>query len=223
MASIPEAKARLTICQNRRKAVPFVALSWHAVLYNREETTRKAEPKMKKTTLALVLSLALGAASCGFALQVGAAPTYEVKKSVFHYAPIAPERVDSFYGDVYFSQGYFEHPSTEYDSHLATASLAMVIASSTDFGPFDEAWYQSQPKFIEEYFSAIGFEGFTVNEDYRKQAAFDTIGLAAAKKEMGGYTIVAVTPRSGGYYREWGQQHAFRRRQQVRHDARRLV
>ena len=159
---------------------------------------------MKKMIALLALSLTLGAMSNGYATRVKAAPTYEVRKSVFHYAPVAPERVDSFVGDVYFSQGYFEHPSTEYDPHLATASLAMVISTFTDFGPFDEDWYEHQSKFIEEYFSVIGFEGFTVNEDYRKPAAFDTIGLAAAKKRMGDYTVVAITPRSGGYYREWG-------------------
>ena len=159
---------------------------------------------MKKTIAFLVLSLGLCGASCGPALGVDAAPNYEVRKYQFHYAPVAPERVDSFVGDVYFSQDYFEHPSTEYDPHLATASVAMVISSFTDFGPWDEAWYYNQSKYLQEYFSVIGFEGFTVNEDYRKSATFDSIGLAAANKKMGDYTVVAITPRSGGYFREWG-------------------
>ena len=159
---------------------------------------------MKKTIALLTLSLVLGAAGCGSTLRANAEPTYEVRKSTFHYAPVAPERVDSFVGDVYFSQGYFEHPSTEYDSHLATASLAMVITTFTDFGPWDEDWYLNQSKFVREYFSAIGFEGFTVNQDYKESARFDTIGLAAAHKAMGDYTVVAITPRSGGYFREWG-------------------
>ena len=159
---------------------------------------------MKKSIPLLTLSFCLAASGCGFALGADAAPTYEVTKSTFHYVPVAPERVDPFVGDVYFSQGYFEHPSTEYDSHLATASLAMVITTFTDFGPWDAEWYYSQPKYVEEYFSAIGFEGFTVNEDYRQPARFDTIGLAAAHKAMGDYTVVAITPRSGGYFREWG-------------------
>ena len=159
---------------------------------------------MKKSIALLALSLVLGASSCGFALPTNAAPTYEVVKSTFHYVPVAPERVDPFVGDVYFSQGYFEHPSTEYDPHLATASLAMAIATYTDFGPWDAAWYYGQPKYVEEFFSAIGFEGFRVNEDYRQPARFDTIGLAAAHKAMGDYTVVAITPRSGGYFREWG-------------------
>ena len=158
---------------------------------------------MKKMILLLALSIGLGAAGCGYALSTNAEPAYEVTKSQFHYVPVAPERVDAFVGDVYFSQGYFEHPSTEYDPHLATASVAMAISTYTNFGPWDEDWYYNQSKYIEEYFGSIGFEGFAVNEDYRLPARFDTIGLAAAHKEIADYTVVAITPRSGGYFREW--------------------
>ena len=158
---------------------------------------------MKKIALLLSFLTSLISTSCTSALYAGAAGNFEVKKSAFHYAPVAAEKIDSFVGEVYFSQKYFEHPSTEYDPHLASASLCMVISSFTDFGPHDEAWYLSQSKYVKEYFEAIGFNSFAVNEDYQKSAAFDTIGLAAAKKEVDGYTIVAVTPRSGGYFREW--------------------
>ena len=158
---------------------------------------------MKKRSALLTLSICLATAGCGFAMRADAAPAYEVTKSTFHYTPVNPEKIDDFVGDVYFSQGYFEHPSTEYDPHLATASLAMVISTLTPFGPFDEAWYLSQSDNIAEYFSAIGFEGFAINEDYAMPANFDTIGLAAAKKQFPDYTVVAITPRSGGYYREW--------------------
>ncbi|MBQ7242954.1 MAG: hypothetical protein IJS52_01965 [Bacilli bacterium] len=158
---------------------------------------------MKKTAILLSLLVALVCTSCGSVLSVGADGSFEVKKSVFHYAPVASEKTDSFVGDVYFSQGYFDHPSTEYDPHLATASLAMAISSFTDFGPYDEAWYRNQSKYLKEYFESIGFNSFAVNEDYQKSAEFDTIGLAAAKREFAGYTLLAVTPRSGGYFREW--------------------
>jgi hypothetical protein len=127
-----------------------------------------------------------------------------VNKSVFHFVPVASEKVEPSAADVYFSRNYFEHPSIEYDPHLASASAAMVISTFTNFGPFDEDWYLNQSQFVREYFSSIGFNSFAVNEDYQKAADFDTIGLAAAKKEMGDYTVVAITPRSGGYFREWG-------------------
>ena len=148
-----------------------------------------------KTIQLSLLSLGLCLSGCTSPLSVNAAsPAYPVEKSQFHYAPVAPEKTDSFVGDVYFSRNYFEHPSTEYDPHLASASSCMVISSFTDFGPFDEDWYLNQSKFVKEYFEAIGFTGFTVNEDYQKSATFDSIGLAAAKREFGDYTVVAITP-----------------------------
>ena len=158
---------------------------------------------MKKTIPFLSLLATLACASCSNALFAKAAPDYGLEKSVFHYAPVAPEKTDNFEGDVYFSRNYFEHSSTEYDPHLASASLCMAISSFTDFGPHDAAWYENQSKYLKEYFGVIGFNSFTVNEDYKKSAEFGTIGLAAAKREIGDYTIVAVAPRSGGYFREW--------------------
>ena len=157
---------------------------------------------MKAIRLCL-LSLSLCLSSCALPLLTRAETTYPVEKAVFHYAPIAPEKVPSFSADVYFSRNYFEHPSTEYDPHLATASLAMANSSVGDFGPFDAEWYLNQPKFLREYFSAIGFNSFTINEDFQSPARFDSIGLAAAKREFGEYTVVAVAPRSGNYHREW--------------------
>ena len=157
--------------------------------------------KIMKLCLPL-LTLCLG--SCASMLEARADTIFPVEKATFHYAPVAPERVPSFVGDVYFSRNYFEHPSTQYDPHLATASVAMVISSSTDFGPHDENWYLTQSKYVREYFSAIGFNSFAINDDYQQPARFDSIGLSAAKKEFDDYTVVAVTPRSGGYFREWG-------------------
>ena len=149
-----------------------------------------------------LLTLCIG--SCASVMQTRAEAVYPVEKASFHYVPVAPEQIPAFVGDVYFSRNYFEHPSTEFDSHLATASSAMVISTFTDFGPHDEDWYLNQSKYAREYFSAIGFNSFSVNEDYQKSATFDSIGLCAAKREFGDYTVVAVTPRSGGYFREWG-------------------
>ena len=176
---------------------------WRIVLYTIGKV-RKGAPSMKKTIRLSLTLLCLCLGSCASTLVTRAETTYPVEKATFHYAPVNPVPVPAFSGDVYFSRNYFEHPSTQYDSHLATASLCMVISSSTDFGPHDEDWYLNQSKFVREYFTAIGFNSFAVNEDYQKPATFDSIGLAAAKREFGDYTVVAITPRSGGYFREWG-------------------
>jgi len=158
---------------------------------------------MKTIRLSLAcLGVCLG--SCASTLGTRAEANYPVEKATLHYASINAENMPRFVGDVYFSRNYFEHPSTEYDPHLATASVAMAISSFTDYGPYDEDWYLNQSKFVKEYFSAIGFNSFAVNEDYQQSATFESIGLAAAKREFDGYTVVAITPRSGGYFREWG-------------------
>ena len=134
---------------------------------------------------------------------------YEVKKIDFHYAPVEGGGLDYYSVDVYYSQGYFEHPSTEYDSHLATASLALASSTFTPYTVvYDEDWYLNQSKYAKEFFEKIEFNTFEVNEDYVKPAEANTIGLCAAKKEYGDYTVVAVAPRSGGYYSEWaGNMH----------------
>ena len=157
---------------------------------------------MKKIRLCLIsLSLCLG--SCASALHTNAEVAYPIEKGTFHYVPNAPVVLPDYTADVYFSRGYFEHPSTEYDSHLATASMAMAISTFTSFGPFDEEWFLTQSRCIRDYFEVIGFNSFAVNEDYLRSATFDSIGLAAAKREFGDYTVVAIAPRSGGYFREW--------------------
>lgn len=129
---------------------------------------------------------------------------YEVNKYSFSYvSDHRPIGRSIFTSDIYFSQSYFEHSAYEYDPHLATASLCLTISTYTGYSPFTEEWYLSQPKYIKEALETIGFNSFTTNDDFTQTARFDSIGLAAAKKELSDYTVIAVAPRSGGYYSEW--------------------
>ena len=139
----------------------------------------------------------------------GLAENYEVKKIDFHYAPVEGGGLDYYNLDIYYSRNYFEHPSTEYDEHLATASLALASSTFTPYTVvYDEEWYLNQSKYAKEFFEKIEYDTFAINEDYIKPAEANTIGLCAAKKNYGDYTVVAVAPRSGGYYSEWaGNMH----------------
>lgn len=129
---------------------------------------------------------------------------YEVNKYSFSYvSDHRPIGRSIFTSDIYFSQSYFEHSAYEYDPHLATTSLCLTISTYTDYSPFTEEWYLSQPKYIKEALETIGFNSFTTNDDFTQTARFDSIGLAAAKKEFSDYTVIVVAPRSGGYYSEW--------------------
>ena len=130
---------------------------------------------------------------------------YEVTKYTFHYAPVGGGNLIAYSGDVYFSQGYFEHPSQEYDPHLASASMAFSLSTNTySTDVYDEKWYLDQSRYAKEYLETLEFNTFVLNDDYKSTPRFDSIGLCAAKKEFSDYTLVAVCPRSGGYYSEWG-------------------
>ena len=76
----------------------------------------------------------------------GLAENYEVKKIDFHYAPVEGGGLDYYNLDIYYSRNYFEHPSTEYDEHLATASLALASSTFTPYTVvYDEEWYLNNP------------------------------------------------------------------------------
>ena len=109
--------------------------------------------------------------------------------------------------EIYYSDEYFDHLATKYDSHLATLSMYMTRFSMNYDYPSsnnDIKWYQNQPNAVKGFLDMIGFKDFETNEDYRKRPDFDTIGIAAANKKMKDCTVIAVVPRSGGYFREWG-------------------
>ena len=159
---------------------------------------------MKNFGLILFASLGIVIGVAGGSVPVKGAPSYEVQKHTFTYAPDNRfEGKPHFTGDIYFSQSYFEHSSYEYDPHLATTSFILSITTYPDYGNYDEEWYITQPKFIKGALETIGFNSFITNDDYLQTARMDSIGLAIAKKEFPDYTVIAVAPRSGGYYREW--------------------
>ena len=109
--------------------------------------------------------------------------------------------------DVFYSDSYFAHSSTEYDSHLATLSILMADYSMNPGNPKDRndtEWYQNQSNRVKGFFELIGFDSFLPNEDYKSRTGFNTIGVAAAKKQVGDYTVIGIAVRSGGYFFEWG-------------------
>ena len=130
--------------------------------------------------------------------------SYPVEKHTFAYvADHRPIGRSIFTSDIYFSQSYFEHSAYEYDPHLASASLCLTITTYTNYLPATEEWYESQSEYIEDVLETIGFNSFFANDDFKETPRSDSIGLAAAKKEFSDYTVIAVAPRSGGYYSEW--------------------
>ena len=109
--------------------------------------------------------------------------------------------------DMFYYDSYFSHPATEYDSHLATLSSHMTLFSMNLDNPKssdDKEWYDKQSDTVKGFFKTIGFENFEANSYYHERTSFDSIGVAIASKKVGDYTVIAVVPRSGGYFLEWG-------------------
>jgi len=109
--------------------------------------------------------------------------------------------------DMFYYDSYFSHPATEYDSHLATLSSHMTLFSMNLDNPKssdDKEWYDKQSDTVKGFFETIGFENFEANSYYHERTSFDSIGVAIASKKVGDYTVIAVVPRSGGYFLEWG-------------------
>ena len=108
--------------------------------------------------------------------------------------------------DIWYSDHYFDAPSTEYNPHLATLSSLCARYSMMRSGPSspsDDEFYGEQPKRVKAFYEAIGFGTFAANDDYYSRTRFDTIGVACASKKVGDCAIVSCVIRSGGYFNEW--------------------
>ena len=107
---------------------------------------------------------------------------------------------------IYYSDDYFRHRATTYNPHLATLSILAAKYSMNPGGPdsaSDLDWYHNQSNRVHEFYNKIGFDDFSINEDYRSRPTIDTIGIAAAKRPVDDYTIISCVVRSGGYFLEW--------------------
>lgn len=115
--------------------------------------------------------------------------------------------VSSYKGNtLYYSDDYFAHSSTQFDPHLATLACILTNFSVPLENPKsteDTNWYQSQPERLHGFFDSIGFQEFMTNADYQSRSRFDSIGVGAACKKVGDYTVIGIGIRSGVYFREW--------------------
>lgn len=168
---------------------------------NTNTNTTKGVNTMKKTNLKT--RIIAGVLSVITAFSVGTVAMTTAS------AAVTDEVVTTTYkgNKIYYSDSYFKHSATEYDPHLATLSCIMTNFSVPLDNPDslkDDKWYLSQPERLFGFFGSIGFKEFETNADYQSRSGFDTIGVAAASKKVGDYTVIGVGIRSGGYFREWG-------------------
>ncbi len=159
--------------------------------------TTMAKTKVNTRIVAVILSVITAFSITAVAFTSASAASVADKVTMLKYK-----------GDtIYYSDEYFKRPSSQYDPHLATLSCIMTnytVPLNSPKSVTDSNWYLSQPERLNGFFNTIGFKDFKANEDYTKRSAFDTIGVAAAQKKVGDYTVIGVGLRSGGYFREWG-------------------
>ena len=126
------------------------------------------------------------------------------------YTPTRIEYVDTRNDNkkdiIFYSDEYFKHSSTEFDEHLATLSMMSSRYSMNPGGPGsidNDEYYYDQPLRLNYYLRAIGFINFSANEDYHSRTGLNTIGIGVASRQIDDFTVISLTPRSGGYYNEW--------------------
>ncbi len=101
----------------------------------------------------------------------------------------------------YYTDSYFDTPSTTYNSSLSTTSLAFAMsafASNVD-KQNQEYRYRNADNFLKSY----NFKEIDVNEDYKKKTDTDTFGVVFGNKKINDYTLIAIGARGGNYEMEW--------------------
>lgn len=166
--------------------------------------------KAMKNTLTRVISLLLVLimlSASVFALNVTAfaeSEGDEVIKGEFTYAPHT--YLDGDLSDIYYySDGFFSGSATEYNEHLATASMILAAASISSQEP--DAEYDTKSVNLSNLLREWDFVGFDTNDYYMERPGEQTMGVGMAYKIIGegedAYTVLAIVPRSAGYEREW--------------------
>ena len=171
----------------------------------------KALKKLTAVALALTLTLCTGMLPA-FAEETDQFEKSAVFRGAYYYCPgngVSSEAADRM--DYYvYSDDYFCAPSTEYNAHLASMSMALSAASaSTARG----SGYTRQSRNLSALLEDVGFADFESNSDYRSKPTVTTAAAACAHQRIScgnkAFTLLAVVPRSAGYGAELGNSVLF--------------
>ena len=104
----------------------------------------------------------------------------------------------------FYTDDYFRHPATVLDPHLRTMSCVFCLACfpSTEARNYERV-YRNAESLLQE----IGFSDLSVNADYKKEPARDTLGALVAHKIIRDgeeeVSLVVVGLRGANYGDEW--------------------
>lgn len=168
----------------------------------------------KITALVLALALVAGSGSAtAFAESADESTPAEnagIYKGAFYY------RSGSSGGDMIdcyiYSDDWFRTPSTEYNIHLASMSMAIAEASISSAREANTTTgYTKKSRNLTAILEDIGFSDIAVNDDYRKKPTMNSIGVACAHKQIvengKSYMMLAIMPRSFSYESEFGSNY----------------
>ena len=113
----------------------------------------------------------------------------------------------NFTDSFYYSDSYFSGDPFQYDPSLASASLALAMASFRTAGTA----YSEQSRNARQFLKAIGIseDMIDVNKDFREEPLQDTIGVIVGSKKIASETegedidLLVVGLRGSGYTHEW--------------------
>lgn len=147
-------------------------------------------------------SASIGAPEISFEISEHNKTSDNIKVS-FNYTPSISSGKGGDMATCYYRDSYFSKSSYEYNSHLATMSMALAMSAFQDGGRLYNDVYQN----AEELFLDIGFECVESNIETDIAPTTETMGLVMAKKTIeqsdGNYTLVAIAFRGSGYGSEW--------------------
>ena len=146
--------------------------------------------------LAAILLLPL-AASCGKSEPTPVSEPVRVpEKYSFKYQTINGDYSTYMYYDDSFLQG----SAREYSQSLATASLALSMAS---FNSLEEKDYEKKNCNAVDLLEKIGYKKIDTNAFFREKPGTDTLGCVFGVKEIDGVQTVACGVRGSNYESEW--------------------
>lgn len=105
--------------------------------------------------------------------------------------------------DFFYSNSFFNSSSYTYNSTMATASMALAMASANDELDPEHGYKYVQSCLVDK----MHLTNFLANEGYKKAPTTTSIGVSAASQTIkaynGDYTLIVAPIRSAGYAKEW--------------------
>lgn len=152
--------------------------------------------KFTRKICAVAIAAVMAASGC---LTVSAAEKSSYIRGTFTFSP---HNSTHDLKDTYiYSDRFFDGSAYEADHHLAIASMILASTSISS----EDVDYPDKSRNLRDFLDQIGFKNIQVNQDYKEKMQMNSMGAAAAYKELDSKTVLlAIVPRSAAYEAEWG-------------------